>query len=248
MSTRPERVYSDKGVVLRTYKLGESDRIVVLLTEANGKVRAVAKGVRKTKSRFGSRLEPLSHVSVLLYRGRELDVVNQVEPLEPAGPLRNNLDKMTQGIAMLEAVEQLTPDREPVPHIYAMLVGALRELARSGSSLVVAAFYWKLLASEGLAPELFVCVSCGSELEEQQTHYSFDIEQGGIQCRVCRSGRACSAEALHLLRLILGGRLGEALALDESPAGHEVGHLATQAVESHIERRLWAVGMFERHD
>ena len=112
MSTRPERVYSDKGVVLRTYKLGESDRIVVLLTEANGKVRAVAKGVRKTKSRFGSRLVPLSHVSVLLYRGRELDVVNQVEPLEPAGPLRNNLDKMTQGIAMLEAVEQLTPDRE----------------------------------------------------------------------------------------------------------------------------------------
>ena len=239
MSTRPERVYSDKGVVLRTYKLGESDRIVVLLTEANGKVRAVAKGVRKTKSRFGSRLEPLSHVSVLLYRGRELDVVNQVEPLEPAGPLRNNL---------LEAVDQLTLDREPVPLVYAMLVGALRELARSGSSLVVAAFYWKLLALEGLAPELFVCVSCGSELEEQQTHYSFDIEQGGVQCRTCRSGRACSAEALYLLRLILGGRLGEALALDESPAGHEVGHLATQAVESHIERRLRAVGMFERHD
>ena len=135
MSTRPERVYSDKGVVLRTYKLGESDRIVVLLTEANGKVRAVAKGVRKTKSRFGSRLEPLSHVSVLLYRGRELDVVNQVEPLEPAGPLRNNLDKMTQGIAMLEAVDQLTLDREPVPHVYAMLVGALRELARRRSWL-----------------------------------------------------------------------------------------------------------------
>ena len=118
MSTRSERVYSDKGVVLRTYKFGESDRIVVLLTEANGKVRAVAKGVGKTKSRFGSRLEPLSHVSVLLYRGRELDVVNQVEPVEPAGPLRNNLDKMTQGIAMLEAVhDNAMPTQNPTPMV-----------------------------------------------------------------------------------------------------------------------------------
>ena len=81
------RLYRDTGVVLRTYKLGEADRIVVLLTAENGKVRAVAKGVRKTGSKFGARLEPLSHVRLLLYRGRELDIVSQAESVEPLAPL-----------------------------------------------------------------------------------------------------------------------------------------------------------------
>ena len=96
--------YRDVAIVLRTYKLGESDRIAVLLTENHGKVRAVAKGVRKTRSRLGSRLEPMSRVSVLLHKGRELDVVSQVESVDTASGLRGSLDKMTQGLAMLEAV------------------------------------------------------------------------------------------------------------------------------------------------
>ena len=84
-------LYRDLGVVLRTYKLGEADRIVVLLTAGHGKVRAVAKGVRRTKSRFGGRLEPLSHVQLLLYEGRELDIVTQAETVEPWRPLHEDL-------------------------------------------------------------------------------------------------------------------------------------------------------------
>ena len=75
-------LYRDRGVVLRTYKLGEADRIVVMLTPGHGKVRAVAKGVRRTKSRIGGRLEPLSHVELLMYEGRELDIVSQAETIE----------------------------------------------------------------------------------------------------------------------------------------------------------------------
>ena len=100
-------LYRDVGVVLRTYKLGESDRIVVLMTAENGKVRAVAKGVRKTKSKFGARLEPMSHVRVLLYRGRELDIVSQAETVEPLSPLLSSLDRASQGMAAIEAVDQL---------------------------------------------------------------------------------------------------------------------------------------------
>jgi DNA repair protein RecO (recombination protein O) len=218
--------YRDQAVVLRTYKLGESDRIVVLLTEEHGKVRAVAKGVRKTRSRLGSRLEPMSHVAVLLYRGRDLDTVNQVEVMETASGLRSSLDKMTQGLAMCEAVDQVTPDREPAPHLYTMLVRALQTLAESGSPLVLAGFFWKLLAAEGLAPELDRCV----------------------QCRSCRTGRAITPAALALLRMVLGGQLSAALSAPESPATHEVTQLATTAVELHCERRLRSVGMFERHD
>ncbi len=236
--------YRDEAVVLRTYRLGESDRIVILLTEANGKVRAVAKGVRKTRSRLGSRLEPLSHVSVLLHRGRELDIVSQVEPLDTASALRANLDKMTQGLAMLEAVDQMTIDREPVPHIHRMLVGALGELARGGSSLVVGAFYLKLLAAEGFEPELGRCTSCGSA----DDLVAFDVVNGGLQCRACRTGPAISTGAVALMRRILGGQLAAALAEPESPITHEVSHIATVAIERQCERRLKSVGMFERHD
>lgn len=235
-------LYRDTAVVLRTYKLGESDRIVVLLTEHHGKVRAVARGVRKTKSKFGGRLEPLSHVALLLSKGRDLDHVSQAESVENLRHLVDDLDTATQGLAMVEAVDQLAPDREPVPHLYTMLVRALRTLAERRSPLVVPAFYWKLLAAEGVRPELDVCVSCGESVEL----VSFDLDQGGMLCRACRRGVPVTPEALGIMRQILGGRLNEALALPEGPAQHEVAQLATRAVEHHLERRLRAVALFER--
>ena len=122
-------LYRDVGVVLRTYKLGEADRIVVLLTAEHGKVRAVAKGVRKTSSKFGARLEPMSHVRLLLYRGRELDIVSQAESVEPLAPMLSSLDRASQGMAVLEAADQLSMEREPAPDLYRMLVGVLRTIA-----------------------------------------------------------------------------------------------------------------------
>ena len=120
-------LYRDVGVVLRTYKLRESDRIVVFHTAENGKVRAVAKGVRKTKSKFGARLEPMSHVRLLLYRGRELDIVSQAEAVEPLSPMLSSLDRASQGLAVIEAVDQLSLEREPNPQLYRMVVGVLRD-------------------------------------------------------------------------------------------------------------------------
>jgi len=241
------RLYRDTGVVLRHYKLGEADRIVVVLTEEHGKVRAVAKGVRKTGSKFGARLEPMSHVRLLLYRGRELDIVSQAESVEPLAPLLARLDCASQAMAVLEAADQLALEREPNPQLYRMLVGVLRTIARRPGPLVVPAFFWKLLAAEGLRPELDVCLRCGGA-EPDVTFVAFDVAEGGVLCRSCRSGTALSAASLALLRDVLGGRLHEALAAPESPATHEVGLLATRALEHHIERRLRAVAMFERHD
>ena len=235
-------LYRATGVVLRTYRLGEADRIVVILTEHHGKVRAVAKGVRKTKSRFGARLEPMSHVNLLLARGRELDIVSQVDAVESLAPLVGDLDHMTNGMAVLEAIDQMTLDREPAPHLYRMLVGALRTIADRSGPLVVSAFYWKLLAAEGVRPQLDACVRCG----ETEPLVAFDLAEGGVLCRQCRSGTAISPEALALMRQVLGGRLNDALAVPASPATHEVSTLATRALEHHIERRLRTVAMFER--
>ena len=121
-------LYRDQGVVLRTIRLGESDRIVSLVTQGHGKVRAVAKGVRKTKSRFGGRLEPTSHVSLLLYEGRELDVITQAEALDHFRVIREDLDRLARATTMLEAVDQVAQERQPGGRLYEMLVGALRAL------------------------------------------------------------------------------------------------------------------------
>lgn len=234
-------LYRDTAVVLRTYKLGEADRIVVLLTEHHGKVRAVAKGVRKTLSRFGARLEPMSHVRLLLAQGRELDIVSQTESVESLAPLVSDLDHLTAGIAVLEAADQMSLDREPNPNLYRMVVGALRTIGEQGATLVVPAFFWKLLALEGVRPQLDLCVRCG----ENNMLVAFDMHQGGALCRNCRSGAPMSEEALELMRMILGGRLKDALAQPSSSATHEVSTHATKALEHHIERRLRTVAMFE---
>lgn len=235
-------LYSAKGVVLRTYKLGEADRIVVIMTQDHGKVRAVAKGVRKTKSKIGARLEVLSHVDLLLYKGKELDIVNQVELIESTAPLHADLDRLTQGLSMLEAVDMIADDRQAAPHLYRMLVGALKALAQQASPLVLAAFYWKLLAAEGVCPQMERCVTCNSA----GPLVAFDMIQGGVQCKECRTGVSISASAVLLLQQVLGGQLNFALAQAATPATAEITILATQSMEHHIERRLRSVAMFER--
>ncbi len=236
-------LYRDTAVVLRTYKLGESDRIVVLLTEEHGKIRAIAKGVRKTTSKFGARLEPMSHVRLLLSQGRELDIVSQAESVETLRPMLQDLDHLTNGIAVLEAADQMTLDREPAPHLYRMVVGALRTIGERSGPLVVPAFYWKLLAADGLRPELDMCVRCGEDTQL----VAFDMDQGGALCRNCRTGAPLSEEALEVMRMILGGRMNDALDLPASRTTHEVAAHATRALEHHIERKLRTVAMFETH-
>ena len=122
--------YRDDGVVLRTQKLGEADRIITLLTRHNGRVRAVAKGIRRTKSRFGGRLEPFTHVDVMVHHGRSLDVITQAEVIRAYGtPLASDYPKYTAGTAMLETAERFTPvEKEPAIRQFLLLIGGLRAL------------------------------------------------------------------------------------------------------------------------
>jgi DNA repair protein RecO (recombination protein O) len=160
---------------------------------------------------------------------------------------------MTEAISILEAVDQLVPDREAVPQMYRMLVGARQTLLTRPSPLVVPAFLWKLLSSEGLRPQLDECVSCGES--SGVDFIAFDLNLGGVVCRSCRSGVAISASALEMMRDVLGGKLGESLDRAFNPDGqqlndpviNEVSQLATRAFEHHIERRLRSVSIFERH-
>jgi len=234
-------LYRDQGIVLRTYKLGEADRIVSFMTERNGKVRAVAKGVRKTKSKFGARLEPPTHVALQLYEGRELDIVTQAESIDHFRTIREDLDRLTRAVTMLEAVDQLSLEREPNPELYRMLVGGLKAIADRNSALLVAGFHWKLLALEGFRPVVEHCAAC----EREDGLVAFDPDVGGLLCTDHRQGTRVSPEAVEMLQEILGGRLAAALERPASPATHEVDHLATRVMEHHLERRLRSVGLLE---
>ena len=235
-------LYRDEGIVLRTHKLGESDRIVSVFTRQRGKVRAVAKGVRKTKSRIGSRVEPPTHVALQLYEGRELDTITQVETIDHFRAIRDDLDRLTRAVAMLEAVDQLGLEGEPNPPLYHMLLGALRALAAHQGPLVVPAFFLKVLALEGYRPMVDACVECGAD----GPLVSFDLESGGTRCADHRRGQALSPDAVALLGDILGGRLGQALNVQRSEATTEVDHLAVRSLEHHLERRLRSLSVLDQ--
>ncbi|MCL4446218.1 MAG: DNA repair protein RecO [Actinobacteria bacterium] len=262
-------LFSDRGVVLRTYKLGEADRIVVILTEGHGKIRAVAKGVRRTTSKFGARLEPLSHVSLLVWSGRsDLDIINQAEIVDTFRTIREDLDRVPKGISLLEVADQISQEGLADPRLYQMLVGALRALSDTAwnPELVAPAFFLKVLGLEGSAPVLDACASCGARpsssigrdsdrhiaaerTPERATEdeagdlvelVAFDLVVGGMLCQGCRRGRAVSAEALDLMRRILNGSLSGVLR-GVQPGSEEVTQIATEAMETHLDRRLRSV-------
>lgn len=232
---RSRGLYRDNAVVLRTWKLGEADRIVSLMTQSNGKVRCVAKGARKTRSKFGAQVDPTNHIQVQLYRGKgELDTLTQVESIDRFPVLRENLELFARASSMLEVIEVISLDREPNEALYTMLARALHTVSSSQSELVVAGFFLKVLAHSGFSPSVDVCVICGSRSD--LTHFS--IIDGGTTCSSCRNGFPITVEATALFHLALGGQLGILLNQPTSPATHEFDGIVTRLLEHNLERRL----------
>ena len=237
-------LYRDEGVVLRTIKLGEADRIVTIFTQGHGKVRAVAKGIRKTTSKFGARLEPTSRVAFQCYQGRELDIVTQAETLEANRALREEYALLTHAVPMLEAVDQVAQEREPNPALYRMLTGALRTLADH------AATRSSRPRSSGSCSRSRASTRCSTTApaaasrrptRAASTSWSRSISTRAARCaaraRAAVAGRS-RRTALALLRRMLGGGLNGVLAETPGPAAHEVEHLGIRALEHHVERRL----------
>jgi DNA repair protein RecO (recombination protein O) len=234
-------------VVLRTVKLGEADRILNILMLRRGKVRAVAKGLRKTGSRFGARLEPTTHVALQCYEGRELDVVTQAETIDAHRHVREHYPSLTVALAMVEATDQVAQEREPNPLLYQMLVRALRTLDEEPSPVMAAAFLWKLLSIEGFHPVLDDCAGCGEPMGPTSEAVVIDLDAGGVLCRNCAGplGRrhGLGPAAFLLVQRILGGDLRGALAVPDGPAVRDAERMALDALEHHVERRLRSAPM-----
>jgi len=219
--------YRDDGVVLRTQKLGEADRIVTVLGRKTGRLRAVAKGVRRTKSRFGARLEPFTHVDLLLHTGRTLDVITQAETVRSYGEaLAGNYPRYTTGTAMLETTERFTAvEKEPALRQFLLLIGGLRALvtAEHDPRLVLDAYLLRSLAVAGYAPALEECALCGSRGETGGGLRSrtFGVAAGGLVCASCRAPGAAtvSADTVALMNALLRGDWEHA---DASQRRHQV--------------------------
>jgi DNA repair protein RecO (recombination protein O) len=239
-------LYRDDAVVLRTQKLGEADRIVTLLTRRNGRVRAVAKGVRRTRSKFGARLEPFSHIDVQLYPGRSLDIVTQVEQHDAfGGRLVENYPRYTSGTAILETAERLTAEeREPSLRLYLLLVGALRALTEEthDARLVLDAFVLRALAVSGYAPALDECARCGNP----GPHHWFSVQAGGVVCADCRPpGSATpSAETVGLMSALLSSDWTLADA-SELRARRESSGLTAAYLQWHLEHGIRSLRLVE---
>lgn len=203
--------YRDEAVVLRTHKLGEADRIITLLSRQHGKVRAVARGVRRTTSKFGARLEPFSHVDLQFATGRTLDVITQAVTLHPySEPLAHDYERYTIGQVMIETADRLvTEEGEPALQQYQLLVGGLHALT-SGTSdgprpatMVMDAYLLRSVALAGYAPTLADCARCGTT----GPHEAFSPQLGGMVCRRCRppgSAHPAPATVAYLGALLTG--------------------------------------------
>jgi DNA repair protein RecO (recombination protein O) len=243
--------YRDEAVVLRTHKLGEADRIITMLSRGHGKIRAVAKGVRRTSSKFGARLEPFSHVDLQFAVGRTLDVVTQAESLDAFGePLVEDYPAWTAGQVMLETADRLVAEeREPALQQYLLLVGALRVLNAGTSdgprspTLILDSYLLRSLAVAGYAPTFTDCARCGTV----GPHRAFSPAAGGAVCEVCRpAGSARPApETLELLGALLEGRWTATRDVDERTA-REASGITAAFTAWHLERGLRSLAHVER--
>lgn len=240
-------VYRDEAVVLRTHDLGEVDRIITLLSREHGRIRAVAKGIRRSRSRFGARLEPFGHVDIQLYEGRSLDTVTQVESLRSYGAdLVADYARWTAGSAMLEAAERLTPvDGAPALQQYLLLVGGLRALTDDSRPprLVLDAYLLRSMSMAGWSPSFSDCARCGAP----GPHRAFHLASGGAMCLTCRPAGSVTPYpgSLDLLGALLSGDW-PAAEQAEARAQREGSALVAAFVQWHLERQLRSLALVER--
>lgn len=211
----------DEAIVLHAHDLGEADRILSLVTAGHGLRRAVAKGVKRTTSRFGARLEPFTHLRVMLHEGRRLDTVTQAETVRTHAPIRSDYEKFICGEAMLEMAERSLRENQNIPRFFDLLrvtLGTLEGEVRD-CALLLAAYQLKACAMIGYRPHLDRCLHCGREASAGSCH--LDLSEGGVICRECAesSPRAIdlTGRGLDLLRRLLASQMEAVARFSEPP-------------------------------
>ncbi len=237
-------LYRAQGIVVRATRLGEADRIVTFYTQGHGKIRGVAKGVRKAKSRFGGRLDAFTHVDLQLYRGRsDLDIVTQADIIERPRRIRVDYASFCAASAVADAVDRTTPERERNVRVFLLLRSAIQALEDGADdpSLIAYAFLAKLASMAGLHPTLPVCVDCGAP-----HRVAFSHARGGAVCAAClgRADPKADDQVLDAWASLLSEDWADLRARHLStPLRRELGALVLSFVQWHTESRFRAFGL-----
>lgn len=229
--------YRDEVVVLRTLKLGEADRIVTMLSRNHGKIRAVAKGVRRTASKFGSRLEPFMVADVQFYQGRSLDTISQAETLGSYGAdIVSDYQRYTTANVMVETADRLT-DSEPAPAQYLLLIGGLRSLALNehAPTLTLNSYLLRAMSLAGWAPAINECAKCAAP----GLHQHFVVQLGGVICDGCAPTGSVhiSQDAIDSLDALVRGEWDRAESHQPRVIA-QVDGLVSAYAQWHMERNL----------
>jgi DNA repair protein RecO (recombination protein O) len=233
----------DQGIVLRSFPFGEADKVVVLLSPNHGKLRTVAKGIRKTKSRFGGRLEPFSHVDLVLYEGRNLDTITQVSMIEPFHDLRSDLDRVIAAGTMVEVADAVAQENESSIRLFLLLQRGLRALdAGPEHPDLVTSFLLKAADTIGVAPSLDQCAGCGRSDDLRR----FSFAAGGVLCERCRTPGAYALRdgLTEYLSVLAAAELAQMPDADGSFSGEARG-VARRFVEYHLERQIHSLAVLD---
>jgi DNA repair protein RecO (recombination protein O) len=193
-----ERLYRTEGLILRRSDFGEADRLLTVFTPDRGKLRLVAKGARKTKSRKAGHIELLTHTALLVARGRNLDIISQAEMIEPFRVLHEDLDKIGYAYYLAELVDRFTEEDDENYPLFELTLTTLARLSASepeNHHLVLRYFELHLLSLTGFQPQLHFCIACGNPLEPVSNY--FQAADGGTLCPKDGEGRS-QAELLPL--------------------------------------------------
>jgi DNA repair protein RecO (recombination protein O) len=240
-------LYKEQGIVLRSIKLGEADKIVSILTQSSGKIRAVAKGIRRTSSRFGARLEPLTHVSLLLYQGRNLDTVTQAEIISPFLGIRGDFGLIAAAETMLEATDKVAEEHERNVRLFLLLLSGLRALdtGPADAAAVAESYLLKLLSLSGFHPSLSACAVCG----KPGPHEWFSAGQGGLVCEDCAehdAGRVSEPAVRWLDGLARVDLMGAGDMTPPLQTRREARAMLYGFVEYYLERRMRSFALLAR--
>ncbi len=243
-----QRLYRTPAVILKRMDLGEADRIVTLFSRDVGKIRAVAKGVRRTTSRSAGHLEPFTLSDVMFAVGRDLDVISQADTLESFRTVREDLVLTTHAYYLAEMVDMLTEDRLENRAVFEALVDGLRDLAGTPDSrLVLIIFHVRLLEALGYRPELRECVTCRATIEPERNHFS--ALAGGVLCPTCgpreATARGIGTSALKLLRFVQQTDGQRSVSVPAS-ISREAEALLRDYAEHIVERRLRSPALIAR--
>jgi DNA repair protein RecO (recombination protein O) len=248
--SRRERVYRTEAIVLRRTDFGEADRLLTVFTPERGKLKLIAKGVRKPTSRKSGHVELFSRSNFLVAVGRELDILTQAETLEPYLALRQDLLRTTYAYYVAELADAFTAERDENRLLFELLKDAFGWLCETQDLALMARYYeLHLLGLVGYQPQLFVCGTCRKSLQPESNY--LNVAEGGVFCPKCGHDRvgmtSLSVNALKVMRFLQTREWDTCRLLQLSPASHaEVEEALNRYITYHLERKLKSVDFIHR--